>query len=70
MLRILHPHNVSPICLHMATGHKAVQSILEQLVGAHLGPWWEGGVKMMQTMMFVRPLATARETWHQDEVGR
>jgi len=65
ILAIHFPHLVSPVAL-AALKHPGICDVLGQIVGAHL-PHWDGGVKAMQSMLFVKPPGFAGQAWHQDE---
>src|SRR4029079_7284902 len=40
---------------------------LSQITAAHL-PYWDGSVKCMQSMLFVKPPGCQGTAWHQDEI--
>ncbi len=61
------PHFVSPVVRHYTT-HPKIAEVLGRIVGAHLGKWWNGGVKCMQSMFFAKPPGKPGQAWHQDEV--
>ena len=65
-LAIHHPHLVSPV-LETYVTHPAVCEVLARVTAAHL-PHWDGRVKAMQTMVFVKPPGFPGQAWHQDEV--
>ncbi|CAN5837181.1 phytanoyl-CoA dioxygenase family protein [soil metagenome] len=65
-LAVHHPHLVSPV-LEGYMKHPAVCEVLARITGAHL-PHWDGCVKAMQTMAFVKPPGFPGQAWHQDEV--
>lgn len=65
LLAVHHPHWVNDT-IRSAVGHPRLADALGQLVGAHL-PGWEGRVKCMQTMLFVKPPDLPGQAWHQDE---
>lgn len=65
ILAIHFPHLVSPVALG-ALAHPRICDVLGQIVGAHL-PHWDGGVKAMQSMLFVKPPGFPGQAWHQDE---
>lgn len=66
ILAIHHPHLISPVVRAYAA-HEKVCGVLAQIVGAHL-PHWDGSVKGMQTMLFVKPPGYQGQAWHQDEL--
>ena len=66
ILCIHQPHYVSPVMLGYAR-HPKVCAGLSQVTAAHL-PWWDGSVKCMQTMLFVKPPGFQGQAWHQDEI--
>lgn len=65
VLCIHQPHFHSPL-VNKYVKHPKICSILSQLSGAHL-PFWDGSVKCMQSMFFVKPPAYQGQAWHQDE---
>ena len=50
ILAIHFPHLVSPVALS-ALKHPRICEVLGEIVGAHI-PYWDGGVKAMQSMLF------------------
>ena len=60
------PHYISPVSEKYAR-HPKIASILSQITAAHL-PYWDGSVKCMQSMLFVKPPAFQGQAWHQDEI--
>jgi phytanoyl-CoA hydroxylase len=66
ILCIHQPHFVSPV-MHRYVAHPKVSGVLSQIVAAHL-PWWDGSVKCMQSMYFVKPPGFQGQAWHQDEI--
>ncbi len=66
ILCIHQPHFVSPVMLKYVE-HPKICGILSQVVAAHL-PWWDGSVKCMQSMLFVKPPGFQGQAWHQDEI--
>ena len=66
VLCIHQPHNVSPI-IERYMKHPKICGSLAQITGAHL-PWWDGSVKCMQSMFFVKPPSFPGQAWHQDEI--
>ncbi|MCC6729127.1 MAG: phytanoyl-CoA dioxygenase family protein [Chthonomonadales bacterium] len=66
ILCIHQPHYVSPVIARYL-GHPRIAGVLSQVVGAHL-PFWDGSVKCMQSMLFVKPPGFQGQAWHQDEI--
>lgn len=66
VLCIHQPHFVSPV-IEKYVRHPKICGILSQITAAHL-PWWDGSVKCMQSMYFVKPPQFQGQAWHQDEV--
>jgi phytanoyl-CoA hydroxylase len=66
ILCIHQPHYVSPV-IGKYVKHAQVCSILSQITAAHL-PFWDGAVKCMQSMLFVKPPGYPGQAWHQDEI--
>jgi hypothetical protein len=66
ILAIHHPHLISPVIVNYAR-HPEIGGMLAQIVAAHL-PFWDGSVKCMQTMLFVKPPDFQGQAWHQDEL--
>ena len=60
------PHFFSPI-VEKYVKHPKICSILSQITGAHL-PYWDGSVKCMQSMYFIKPSGYPGQAWHQDEI--
>ena len=65
ILCIHQPHFVSPI-IEKYVKHPKICGILSQITAAHL-PHWDGSVKCMQSMLFVKPPHFQGQAWHQDE---
>lgn len=65
ILCIHQPHFVSPVMRRFCE-HPAITGILSQVVGAHLAHW-DGAVKCMQSMLFVKGPGKPGQAWHQDE---
>ena len=65
ILCIHQPHFVSPI-IEQYVKHPKICGILSQITAAHL-PYWDGSVKCMQSMLFVKPPNFQGQAWHQDE---
>lgn len=59
------PHFISPVMKRFAE-HPRICSVLSRITAAHL-PHWDGAVKCMQTMLFVKPPGKQGQAWHQDE---
>lgn len=66
ILCIHQPHFISPVMLKHVH-HRAICGVLSQITAAHL-PYWDGSVKCMQSMLFVKPPGFQGQAWHQDEV--
>lgn len=66
ILCIHQPHYISPV-IEKYVKHPQICGILSQTAGAHL-PWWDGSVKCMQSMYFVKPPTFPGQAWHQDEI--
>jgi ectoine hydroxylase-related dioxygenase (phytanoyl-CoA dioxygenase family) len=66
ILCIHQPHFVSPVMLKYVK-HAKICGMLSQLTGAHLAHW-DGSVKCMQSMLFVKPPGFQGQAWHQDEI--
>ncbi|MCJ8328406.1 MAG: phytanoyl-CoA dioxygenase family protein [Lentisphaeria bacterium] len=66
ILCIHQPHHVSPVMEKFAK-HEKICGILSQITAAHL-PHWDGSVKCMQSMLFIKPPEFQGQAWHQDEI--
>ena len=66
ILCIHQPHFISPV-IERYVAHEHVAGVLAQVTGAHLAHW-DGSVKCMQSMLFVKPPGYQGQAWHQDEV--
>ena len=66
ILCIHQPHHISPIMKKYAADPR-ICGVLSQITAAHL-PFWDGSVKCMQTMAFVKPPGFQGQAWHQDEI--
>ncbi|CEK12509.1 protein involved in biosynthesis of mitomycin antibiotics/polyketide fumonisin [Chthonomonas calidirosea] len=66
ILCIHQPHYISPVMLKYVK-HPSICGVLSQITAAHL-PWWDGSVKCMQSMLFVKPPQFQGQAWHQDEI--
>jgi phytanoyl-CoA hydroxylase len=65
LLAVHFPHWVSPVAQRVVS-HPGLVAVLSRITGAHL-PFWDGGVKCMQTMLFLKPPGLQGQAWHQDE---
>lgn len=65
-LAIHQPHFLSPV-VRAFVQHVGIAGVLGRIVGAHL-PAWDGRVKCMQSMLFVKPPGDPGQAWHQDEI--
>ena len=63
---VIQAHFISPVCLQYVK-HPKVCGILSQIIGAHV-PYWDGSIKCMQSMYFVKPPGFPGQAWHQDEL--
>lgn len=66
ILCIHQPHFISPV-IERYVVHERIAGVLGQVTGAHLSHW-DGSVKCMQSMLFVKPSGFQGQAWHQDEV--
>lgn len=66
ILCIHQPHYISPTMLKYVK-HPLICGALSQVTAAHL-PYWDGSVKCMQSMLFVKPPGFQGQAWHQDEI--
>ncbi|MBL8993824.1 MAG: phytanoyl-CoA dioxygenase family protein [Spirochaetia bacterium] len=66
ILCIHQPHTISPVITDYVK-HPVIADILSKITAAHL-PWWDGSVKCMQSMFFVKPPTFPGQAWHQDEI--
>lgn len=66
ILCIHQPHFVSPV-IESFIKHDKICGVLSQIVAAHLGDW-DGSVKCMQSMLFIKPPGKPGQAWHQDEI--
>lgn len=66
ILCIHQPHYVSPV-MEKYVKHSQICGVLSQITAAHL-PFWDGSVKCMQSMLFVKPPTFQGQAWHQDEI--
>jgi phytanoyl-CoA hydroxylase len=65
LLAVHFPHWVSPVA-QAAVVHPGITGVLAEITGAHLAHW-DGGVKCMQSMLFLKPPGLPGQAWHQDE---
>jgi hypothetical protein len=65
LLAVHFPHWVSPVA-RRSLEHSRLVEVLARITGAHL-PYWDGGVKAMQSMLFLKPPGLPGQAWHQDE---
>ena len=65
VLAVHFPHWVSEVA-QRAIVHPRIVDVLRQITGAHL-PHWDGRVKCMQSMAFVKAPGLPGQAWHQDE---
>jgi phytanoyl-CoA hydroxylase len=66
ILCIHQPHFISPVA-EKHVRHPLICGALSQITAAHL-PYWDGSVKCMQSMLFVKPPGFQGQAWHQDEI--
>ena len=66
ILCIHQPHFVSPV-MEKYVKHPELCGVLSQITAAHI-PFWDGSVKCMQSMLFVKPSGFQGQSWHQDEI--
>jgi ectoine hydroxylase-related dioxygenase (phytanoyl-CoA dioxygenase family) len=66
ILCIHQPHYISPV-MEKYVRHPKICGVLSQITAAHL-PYWDGSVKCMQSMLFVKPPEFQGQAWHQDEI--
>ena len=66
ILCIHQPHYISPV-MDRYVHHEKLCGVLSQITAAHL-PYWDGSVKCMQSMLFVKPPSFQGQAWHQDEI--
>jgi len=66
ILCVHQPHYISPVMAKYVK-HPHICGALSQIAGAHLAHW-DGSVKCMQSMFFVKPPAFQGQAWHQDEI--
>ena len=66
ILCIHQPHFISPV-MEKYVKHPELCGVLSQITAAHI-PFWDGSVKCMQSMLFVKPSGFQGQSWHQDEI--
>ena len=66
ILCIHQPHFISPV-IEAHVRHAQICGVLSQITAAHLAHW-DGSVKCMQSMLFVKPPGFQGQAWHQDEI--
>jgi ectoine hydroxylase-related dioxygenase (phytanoyl-CoA dioxygenase family) len=66
ILCIHQPHFISPV-IEQHVRHPRICGALSQITAAHV-PYWDGSVKCMQSMLFVKPPGFQGQAWHQDEI--
>lgn len=66
ILCIHQPHFVSSV-IEKYLRHPKICGVLSQITAAHL-PHWDGSVKCMQSMYFIKPPQFQGQAWHQDEI--
>jgi phytanoyl-CoA hydroxylase len=65
LLAVHFPHWVSPVA-NDVIHHPGVAGVVSAVAGAHLAHW-DGRIKCMQTMLFLKPSGLQGQAWHQDE---
>ncbi|MBA3708979.1 MAG: phytanoyl-CoA dioxygenase family protein [Planctomycetes bacterium] len=66
LLCIHQPHHISPVIREFVS-HPGIVGVLSRIIGAHLAHW-NGAVKCMQSMLFIKPPGKQGQAWHQDEL--
>jgi len=66
ILCIHQPHFISEV-IEKHVKHPKICGVLSQVTAAHV-PFWDGSVKCMQSMLFVKPPNFQGQAWHQDEI--
>jgi len=66
ILCIHQPHYVSPL-IRRYIQHEPICGMLSRIAAAHL-PFWDGAVKCMQSLLFVKPPGSPGQAWHQDAI--
>lgn len=65
ILAVHFPHWVSEVALDLVR-HPDIVDVLSRITGAH-NAHWDGRVKCMQSMLFLKPAGLQGQAWHQDE---
>jgi phytanoyl-CoA hydroxylase len=65
LLAVHFPHWVSEVALGLVK-HEGLVDVVSKVAGAHLAHW-NGQVKCMQSMLFLKPPGLPGQAWHQDE---
>lgn len=65
LLAVHFPHWVSDVAMSLVR-HAGIVDVVSQVAGAHLAHW-NGKVKCMQSMLFLKPPGLQGQAWHQDE---
>jgi phytanoyl-CoA hydroxylase len=65
LLAVHFPHWVSSVSLDLVH-HAGIVDVVSKVAGAHLAHW-DGRVKCMQSMLFLKPAGLQGQAWHQDE---
>lgn len=65
LLAIHFPHWVSDVALS-TVHHEGIAAVVSAVAGAHLAHW-DGRIKCMQSMLFLKPSGLQGQAWHQDE---
>jgi phytanoyl-CoA hydroxylase len=66
VLSIIQPHHSNQVIKKYCM-HEKISKVLSQIVGAHI-PFWNGSVKLFQSMLFIKPPGFPGQAWHQDEL--
>jgi phytanoyl-CoA hydroxylase len=65
ILAVHFPHYISDVALNMVN-HPGIVDTVSRIAGAHMAHW-NGAVKCMQSMLFLKPPGLPGQAWHQDE---
>lgn len=65
LLAVHFPHWVSPL-VRSAITYSPIADVLQRITAAHVDGW-DGSVKCMQSMLFVKGPGMPGQAWHQDE---
>jgi phytanoyl-CoA hydroxylase len=65
LLAVHFPHWVSEVAMGLVR-HAGIVDVVSRVAGAHLAHW-NGKVKCMQSMLFLKPPGLQGQAWHQDE---